>query len=166
MLAPVLALAAAAHVPTVPAAAPAAAPPFFVGTDEDALLWGNSQQVSSVARTIGLRSVDVTLKWKPGQTQVSAADQAAFQRLSFDAWGVRVVVRVWGRAADAPRTAEARNQYCSFIVDLLRDNPEIDDVAIWNDPNDGLFWSPQFGPAGQSVAPADYEALLAACYDS
>jgi hypothetical protein len=166
MLAPVLALAAAAHVPTVPAAAPAAAPPFFVGTDEDALLWGNSQQVSSVARTLGLRSVDVTLQWKPGQTQVAAADQAALQRLSVEAWGIRVVVRIWGRAADAPRTAEARTQYCAYVADLLRDNHEIDDVAIWNDPNDGLFWSPQFGADGQSVAPADYEALLAACYDS
>jgi hypothetical protein len=166
MLAPVLALAAATHVPTVPAAPPTAVPPFFVGTDEDALLWGNSQQVSSVARTLGLRSVDVTLPWKPGQTQVAAADQAALQRLSFDAWGIRIVVRVWGRAADAPRTTEARAQYCAYVADLLRDNHEIDDVAIWNDPNDGLFWGPQFGPAGQSVAPADYEALLAACYDT
>jgi hypothetical protein len=166
MLAPVLALAAAAQVPAVPATTIATAPPFFVGADEDALLWGNSQQISSVARTLGLRAVDLTLQWKPGQTQVPAADQSALQRLAFDAWGIRIVVRVWGRAADAPRMAEARTQYCSFVADLLRDNPEIDDVAIWNDPNDGLFWNPQFGPAGQSVAPADYEALLAACYDS
>ena len=45
---------------------------------------------------------------------------------------------------DAPRTDDARTQYCSFVADLLRDNPEIDDVAIWNDPNDGTFWTPQF----------------------
>ena len=34
---------------------------------------------------------------------------------------------------------------------------------IWNDPNDDAFWAPQFGPGGASVAPADYEALLAQC---
>ena len=149
----VLALAAAFHVP----AAPAAAPPFFVGVDEDALLWGDSQQVSSTARTLGLRSVDITLQWKPGQTQVPAAYQLALQRLVLDSWGLRVVVRVWGGAEDAPRTDQARSQYCSFVADLLRDNPEIDDVAIWNDPNDGAFWSAQFAPTGQSVAPARSE---------
>jgi hypothetical protein len=161
-LAFVLALAAAIHVP----AAPAAAPSFFVGVDEDALLWGESQQVASTARTLGLSSADITLQWKPGQTQVPASYQLALQRLVVDSWGIRVVVRVWGRAEDAPRTDQARSQYCSFVADLLRDNPEIDDVAIWNDPNDGAFWTGQFAPTGQSVAPADYEALLAACYDS
>jgi hypothetical protein len=162
VVASVLALAGATHV----SSAPAAAPPFFVGVDEDAILWGNSQQVSSVARTLGLRGGDITLQWAPGQTQVPAAYQLALQRLVLDSWGIRVVVRIWGRAQDAPRTDQARAQYCSFVADLLRRNPEIDDVGIWNDPNDGGFWSAQFGPTGESVAPADYEALLAACYDA
>jgi hypothetical protein len=38
--------------------------------------------------------------------------------------------------------------------------------VIWNDPNDGAFWKPQLGPDGNSIAPADYESLLAACYDA
>jgi hypothetical protein len=155
-------LAAALHVP----AAPAASPSFFVGTDEDALLWGNSQQVASVARTLGLKSVRVTIQWKPGQTQVPATSELAFGKIAFDSWGVRVVASVYGRPEDAPRTDEARGQYCAFVADLLRDNPEIDDVVIWDDPNDGAFWRPQFSPSGESVAPADYEALLAACYDA
>ena len=146
-------------------AAPAAGPSFFVGADEDALLWGNSQQTATVARTLGLRSIRITLQWKPGQTQVPAGYQNALKRLVLDSYGIRVVVSVYGLAADTPRTPDARTAYCSFVADLLRDNPEIDDVAIWNDPNDGTFWAPQFGPGGASVAPADYEALLAQCYD-
>jgi hypothetical protein len=156
-------LAAAVHVATAPAAG---APNFFVGTDENALFSGNSQQVASVARTLGLKSVRIALQWQPGQTQVPAATQLGLAQLSVDSWGFRVVVSVAGRAEDAPRTDAARTQYCSYIADLLRDNPEIGDVVIWNDPNDGAFWKPQFGPSGDSIAPADYETLLAACYDA
>ena len=154
--------AAAVHT----AAAPAASPSFFVGADEDALLWGSSQQTASVARTIGLKSIRITLQWKPGQTQVPAAYQTALKRLVLDSFGIRVVVSVYGAANDAPLTDSTRTQYCSFVADLLRDNPEIDDVAIWNDPNDGTFWNPQFAPDGSSLAPAAYEALLATCYDA
>ncbi|MGE5272935.1 MAG: hypothetical protein ACM3QU_04065 [Verrucomicrobiota bacterium] len=153
----------AVHVAASPAAA---APSFFVGTDENALLSGNSQQVASVARALGLRSVRISLQWQPGQTQVPAATQLALTQLSLDSWGLRVVVSIEGRAQDAPRTVGARTQYCSYVADLFRDNPEINDVVIWNDPNDGGFWMPQFGPNGDSIAPGDYESLLAACYDA
>ena len=157
-----VAFAAAVHA----AATPAATRSFFVGAEEDAFLWGNSQQTASVARTLGLKSVRVTLQWKPGESQVPASFQLALQRMVLDSWGIRVVASVYGRAQDAPRTDDARAQYCSFVADLLRDNPEIDDVAIWDDPNDGTFWTPQFDANGKSVAPADYEALLATCYDA
>ena len=36
---------------------------------------------------------------------------------------------------------------------------------IWNEPNTSRFWRPQFDVDGQSVGPAQYEALLADCYD-
>jgi hypothetical protein len=146
-------------------AASAARPSFFVGADEDALVWGNSAQTASTARTLGLHAVRITLQWRPGQSKVPAVYQEALNRLLLDAWGLRVVVSVYGQAADAPRSDEARGQYCAFVADLLTDNPTIADVAIWNDPNDGAFWSPQFGPGGTSIAPADYEALLAQCWD-
>jgi hypothetical protein len=146
-------------------AAPAAAAGFFVGADEDALVWGNSAETASTARTLGLRAVRITVPWRPGQSRVPPVYQQALTRLLLDSWGLRVVVSVYGGAADAPRTEQARAQYCDFVADLLADNPAIRDVAIWNDPNDGAFWSPQFGPGGRSVAAADYEALLAECWD-
>ena len=37
----------------------------------------------------------------------------------------------------------------------------INDFIIWNEPNTALYWSPQ-----NASAPAEYEALLARCYDS
>ena len=147
------------------ASASAAGPPFFVGTDEDALVWGNSTQTAAIARTLGLRSIRITMQWQPGQTQVSDGYQRLLNKLQLDTGGLRIVVSVYGKATDAPRTQTARTQYCGFVADLLKNNPQINDVVIWNDPNDNAFWSPQFAPGGASVAPADYEALLAECWD-
>ena len=159
-------LAAAAGIALHAAPAPAATSTFFVGTDEDAFVWGNSQLNTSIAHTLGLKAVRVTLQWHPGQSTLPADRADMLDKLVLDASGLRVVVSVYGSAADAPRTDESRAQYCGFVADLLKSHPQIRDVVIWNDPNDNTFWSPQFGADGESTAPADYEALLAQCWDA
>jgi hypothetical protein len=143
----------------------AAGASFLVGVDEDSLQWGSSQETASIARALGLRSIRITLRWRPGETGVSEDYQRVLDRLQLDTGGLRVVVSVYGKADETPRTEATRSQYCDFVADLLRRNPQIDDVAIWNDPNDATFWSPQFAPDGSSASPADYEALLARCWD-
>lgn len=162
LLALIATIGAALHV----ASASAAGPSFFVGTDEDSLLWGNTQQTATIARALGLRSVRITLQWHPGDTQVSAGYQRLLDKLQLDTGGLRLVVSVYGKPTEAPRTEAARSQYCGFIADLLQNNPTIDDVVIWTDPNDGTFWVPQFDSSGSSASPADYEALLAQCWDA
>jgi hypothetical protein len=136
---------------------------FFVGIDEDAVKWGDGPVAAPLLRSLGVQAVRITLPWHPGQTQLSADDQAAVARTVLGT-GLRVVVSVYGAAGDAPRTEEARQQYCDYVADLLTKDPAVGDVVLWNDPNDGAFWSPQFNPNGSSAAPADYEALLAACW--
>ena len=106
------------------------------------------------------------MQWHPGDTQVSAGYQRLLDKLQLDTGGLRVVVSVYGKPTEAPRTEAARSQYCGFVADLLQNNPTIDDVVIWNDPNDGTFWTPQFNSDGTSASPADYEALLAQCWDA
>jgi hypothetical protein len=159
-----LVVAAASALRAMPAVA--AAPSFFVGADEDAFVWGNSQLNASIARTLGLKAVRITLQWHPGESQLPAGSQDVLDRLVLDSSGLRVVVSVYGAPTDAPRTDDTRAQYCGFVADLLERNPQIDDVVIWNDPNDNTFWSPQFAPGGESSAPHDYEALLAKCWDA
>ena len=94
------ALTAVGHAP----AASAAAPTFFVGADEDALLWGSSSQTATVARSLGLKAVRITLQWKPGQTQVPASYQQQLNRLVLDSWSLRVVATVYGLAQDRKST--------------------------------------------------------------
>ena len=145
-------------------AAPAAgAGTLLVGVDEDAVKWGDGPVAVSLLRSLGVQAVRVTVPWHPGQTQVPSDQEDALQRAVFGT-GLRVVVSVYGAAAEAPRTEEARTQYCDYLADLATRNPAISDVVVWNDPNDGAFWSPQRNPDGSSAAPADYEALLATCW--
>src|SRR5712692_10193170 len=151
------------------AAAPAAAGAgtgLFVGVDEDAFLWGAPQPAASIARALGLKAIHITAPWHPGESSVPAGYEQGLSRGLVEAWGLRPVVSVYGSAIEAPRTDEARAQYCGYVGDLLRRNPTVNDVVIWNDPNDIAFWSPQFNPDGSSAAPADYEALLARCWDT
>ncbi len=147
-------------------AGPASASGFLVGADEDGLLWNNSRDTASIVRALGLKAVHVTIPWHAGEPAVPAVYETALSRAATEAWGLRLVVSVYGSPNEAPQTPDAQGQYCDFVGDLLKRNPTINDVAIWNDTNDASFWSPQFAADGSSVAPAAYEALLARCWDT
>jgi len=159
--------AATALLASAATAVPAlAGPGMIVGADEDAFVWGNAQQSASNARMLGLKAVRITHQWHPGEWKVPADFQDAIYRIVGDVSGLRVVVSLYGRPEDAPRSDEARQQFCSYVADLMKVNPQITDVVIWNDPNDQAWWAPQFDADGSSAAPAEYEALLAACWDA
>ena len=132
-------------------------------TDDDFL----SRPAATVtnARALGLGGFRVALSWMPGQTQMSRGDIADFDAMTQAAAGLRIVVTVYGKASAAPLDSTARDTYCSYVRDLLTRYPSIGDVVIWNEPNLGFFWQPQFDPDGTSAAPAAYEALLARCWD-
>jgi hypothetical protein len=138
----------------------------FVGVDEDAVKWGRAQLTASIARAVGLKAIRVTVAWSPGETALSAAERAALDRAVVGSWGMRVVVAVYGRPDAAPQDDFERSQYCDYTVDLLRQYPTVNDVVIWNEPNVGAFWRPQFNPDGSSAAPASYAALLSRCWQT
>jgi len=144
----------------------AAAGDLFVGAEEDGLLTASPQLTTSVARALGLRALHVTLTWQAGQTTLSDLQAQALDRAIVETFGLRLVVTVTGPAAAAPQTEAARADYCGFAADLLRRYPTINDVVVWSSPNAGSSWSPQFGADGASVGPAQYEALLATCWDT
>ena len=90
-------------------AAPAlAGPGMIVGADEDSFVWGNSQQTASNARMLGLRAVRITRQWHPGESKVPADFQDTIYRIVGDVSGLRLVVSLYGRPEDTPRTDDAR----------------------------------------------------------
>ncbi len=106
LLTAIAAIAASWHA----AAASTAGPAFFVGADEDSLLWDGSQQTASIARGLGLRSIRITVQWQPGMTKVPAGYQRLLDKLQLDTGGLRIVVSVYGKSIDAPRTDAARSE--------------------------------------------------------
>jgi hypothetical protein len=147
------------------APAASAAPGLFVGATDDGFLWHGDAGVAA-AQELGLAAVRVTVPWAPEQSELSSADVARFDAVAPAAGsGLRIVVTVFGKAAAAPQSDADRGAYCDDVRDLLVRYPMVNDVVIWNEPNLGFYWQPQFTPAGASAAPAAYERLLARCWD-
>src|SRR5690242_9589771 len=144
----------------------AAAPGLVVGVDDDSLKWEHPQAVIPVARDLGLRAVRITSAWRSGQSRVSALEKRTLDRAIPAAYGLRVVVALYGKPDEAPRDDAGRQQYCNYAADLIQRYPTVNDVVIWNEPNVSRFWRPQYNADGSDAAPAAYEALLARCWDA
>jgi hypothetical protein len=138
-----------------------ASPPahFIVGVDDDTARWlARPNGLVAAQRAFGLASVRIMIPWRRGQRSPGRAQQIWLHRVALTAaLGQRVVLSVYGRARQAPLDARTRADYCTFVGHVLERIP-IEDVVIWNEANNGLFW-----PPGE-VAP--YERLLARCWDS
>ncbi len=163
-------LAAYAALTCTLAGAAHAAPGLLVGMDDDTLKWASRPQANatlSYAHNLGIRAVRVTVPWHPGELRMGVDERIPVDQMILATWAARfrVVLAVYGRAVDAPQTDADRDSYCAFVANLLRRYPYVVDVVIWNEPNTSPFWRPQFDAAGNSVGPAQYEALLARCFD-
>jgi hypothetical protein len=144
--------------------AAAAAPGLLVGVTDDAFLW-NADRAVAVAHDLGLGAFRVSVQWSPGETAVDPDTAADLARTVAEATGLRIVVTVYGKGANAPADDASRGAYCGYVRDLLARFPQIRDVVVWNEANLGFYWQPQYDSAGNSVAPAAYEQLLAQCWD-
>jgi hypothetical protein len=146
------------------APAAAAAPGLAVGVTEDGF---RRQPLTAVtiARDLGLTTFRVSLGWTPSQTELSTSDAEEFDTLVPAAFGLRIVVTVYGTANSTPLDSDGRAAYCAYVRNLFGRYPTINDVVIWNEPNLGYFWKPQFDSGGASLAPAAYARLLAHCWD-
>lgn len=139
--------------------------PFAVGFAED-LPKEIGTQATDPARALRATAFRLTTQWRPGQTQLDAAEVTRLDRAAAATAGLRVFLSVYGTSgAAAPRDAASREAYCGFVRDVLLRYGAIRDVVIWNEPNKRLFWNPQVAADGSSLAPADYGDLLARCYD-
>jgi len=137
-----------------------AQPGLIVGIDDDLAKWLRSPRAPlSVERALGLRAVRFSVPWRRGESALPAPDRVDLSRAITAAYGIRVVFSITGPARDAPLDEASRDQYCTFVRSLLLQFPTVNDVVIWNEPNSGTFWKPQ------ADAPAQYEALLARCWD-
>jgi hypothetical protein len=139
----------------------------LVGVSEDGMKW-SPERGTLTARymyRLGIGAVRVTIRWAPGQTVPRGKTLIALRRAIRTAGHRRLVLAVYSRARRAPVIARHRREYCGFVGRLLLHAGQVRDVVIWNEPNSGRFWRPQFTPGGEDAAAQAYEALLAECWD-
>ena len=147
--------------------APPRATPFVVGAVDDAAR--HPGPVLGQLAAAGFDSLAITSYWDPGRSRPAAEELATLRDVTRRARsrGLRVFLAVFHRgSATTPLTAGARRQFASYTAAIVREVPAIRDVIVGNEPNINRFWLPQFGPDGESDAPAAYLALLAATFDA
>jgi hypothetical protein len=138
-----------------------AAPGLLLGVDDDSLKWySKTSSLLSIYNALHLDAVRVTLDWSQGLTVPQGTQRTELQRVANASRRIRIVLAVGGPANQAPQDDAARSSYCGYIANVLRRYPAIRDVAIWTEPNSHTFWQPHKGAAAQ------YEALLATCWDA
>jgi hypothetical protein len=137
-------------------------PGFFTGVVErPAVLAG----LGGTFDDLGLDATVVWLDWHAGMSAPTDENVATVEGVVASLPGARVVLAAGSTNAHTPLTAEARDDYCSFVRGLLERVPAVRDVIVWNEPNKRAGWNPQFDGDGKPVAAAAYVALLARCWD-
>ncbi|HZO34807.1 MAG TPA: hypothetical protein VFB17_07000 [Gaiellaceae bacterium] len=141
---------------------------FTVGAVEDAAQFGNARQQMQLAGDSGLRAIDLSAVWQRGERIVPAAQLAGLRRAvdAAQAAGIRPILSVYQLSGNTPVAPTDRSDFASFAASLARALPAVRDMIVGNEPNLDLFWRPQFGPAGEDVAAASFEAVLAQTYDA
>ena len=148
----------------VVAPAATAAPGLAVGAVENDLMWASADTVSA-ARYLGLRTIAVTLDWEPRLSDLEPVQIDGLNRAVMAGGGLRIVLGIHNDWQRAPVDEASRRQYCAYAANALRRYPQINDVIVWNEPNVGFFWRPQFDANGGSESPRGYLQLAAHCYD-
>ncbi|HEU0335154.1 MAG TPA: hypothetical protein VFR43_01300 [Gaiellaceae bacterium] len=121
------------------------------------------------AAAAGLDAIAISSFWEPGLQAPTPEELAVMRTVAAgaEARGLRLFVAVYHRgSASTPLTEEARSQFAAYAAALAREVQGLDDLIVGNEPNLNRFWLPQFGPEGESLAPAAYALLLGQTYDA
>ena len=76
----------------------------LIGVHDDSIKWTERPKpILGAMRALGLGGMRVTLEWRPGKRHLTGSDHDALRRaVAAKGYGVRTVLGVYGRAADAP----------------------------------------------------------------
>ncbi len=141
-----------------------ASPGLAVGAVENQLMW-NTADSAAVARYLGLRTMAITLDWEPRWDDLEPSQIDGLNRAVTSGAPLRIVLGIHNNWQRAPIDDATRQRYCTFAANALRRFPQINDIVVWNEPNVGFFWQPQFDATGASVSPRGYLELASHCYD-
>jgi hypothetical protein len=140
-----------------PSPVPPREPHLLVGVVDDTLKWTRKPLgVVRWQRALGAQAVRLWVPWH-GEARPEGARLDELHRAEEAARETSVVLAVSGFARDTPTTVSNQRTFCAYARRALALVPSASAIVVWNEANVPTFWS---GTAAQ------YEALLARCYDA
>ena len=139
-----------------------------VGVSEDRGKQTDAAAFFATLTDVGLSENRASVIWDPSQpTTIPDEASIAAWMPAAQAAGTRIVFAVTAKDARAFSTSPAAvSQFAAFVQHLAQTFPQVKNYVIGNEPNQPLFWLPQFTPSGKPVSAAAYEPLLAQSYDA
>ena len=135
---------------------PRPAPRLLIGVDDDTVKWTPFPlTVVRRQRRLGADAVRITVPWH-GEAVPTAVRRVELSRAEIAARQTAVVLAVFGYATTTPVGARAQARFCGYARAALALVPDARAVVVWNEANSPTYWR---------GTPADYESLLAHCYD-
>ena len=132
-----------------------------LGFDDDTIKWRTKPDgFIALQRELGAPFTRITIPWRRGEVTLPLVVRTYLKRARL-AGNLRqkVVLAVYGTAADAPVDPVSRRRYCFYVRSVMARVPYMAAVVIWNEANSPTYW-PQTPDAGATA----YEALLDRCY--
>jgi hypothetical protein len=117
---------------------------------------------------IGLSQNRVSIFWDPRSPDVISGKTALEALLPMaQTAGVRVVFAISPKTPRAlTASPSAPSEFAAFVAQVAKAFPQVKNYVIGNEPNQPVFWLPQYDPAGTPVSAAAYETVLAKSYDA
>ena len=147
-----------------------ARPALTVGVSEDRGkdTTATAAQFFQTLQDVGLAQNRVSIVWNPAQPSSIAQEQEIKNWLPLaQTAGVKVVFAVSAHnARDFSSSSGAVAQFAAFLQTVAHAFPTVKDYVIGNEPNQPLFWLPQYDTGGKPLAAAAYEPVLAQSYDA
>jgi hypothetical protein len=140
-----------------------------VGVTEDAgKAVGEGAPFFATMADLGLTVNRVSVAWDPEKpTAAPPTEQIQAWMPQAQLTGVRIIFAVAPlHARDLTASPEAPGQFVAFIKQLATAFPQVTDYVIGNEPNQPLFWLPQYSPERKPISAAAYEPILANAYDA
>ena len=127
-----------------------------VGVDDDTLKW-TPFPLTVVRRqeSLGADAVRVWVPWH-GEIAPTAVRRVELSRAETAAKKTTVVLAVFGFGASTPTAEWQQRRFCGYAKHALALVPDARAVVVWNEANSPTYWD---------GTPAQYESLLARCYD-
>jgi hypothetical protein len=131
-------------------------PTLIVGVDDDTPKW-TTFPLTAVRReqSVGADAVRIWVPWH-GEAAPDAVRRVELSRAETAARMTTVVLAVFGFGADSPLEPPAQARFCGYARAALARVPDARAVVVWNEANSRTYWR---------GTPAQYESLLARCYD-